>query len=451
MTAWNISNKLKNKIVTTAQNIEENEMRILYILRNMGPQRFTDLIEYSGLSRSTVSKYIKLNVKKNAIEKNIYEEKTSGVKEQRYFITQIGVEKLNEEPHSNSKFILFNEINNQISNLTELITFYKKIGVEESIIFEILQIITKIGQNIFLFEQNRDFYLTLFYIFLNSVSTPEYKLEITEFCKLYEVKKIRIEFYIDKLMSNQIGFYMFTRINKKNEDQTIQDIFFFHEEDIIGNTTLRIIKDMLLSEIIYVNMVGFRNYYDLDKMAEEIADQIIKMGLIWPKIKEPFEMLIEKILIKNAVDMGFSKSFLMDIVIQSEKILKSKNGMESLINIIEGSQQYEDLNIVSISDSLKSSREDLLESIKGFCPHCGKTILINEVSDRCSKCGNTFQEDNLLRSLDDAYAISKNFLQLKLQEDKIIECPNPNCSYSVKLSWERCPACNTPLRKEKKE
>lgn len=447
MSTWSISDKLKRKIIKQAQNLEDNELKILYILRNMGPQRFTDLLELTGLSRSTVSKYIKIHQKKNTIEKEIYEDKTQDVKEQRYFITELGLEKLNEKSISTEQFKIFDEINNQISQLSDLIEFYTKIGVEESFIFEIIQIISKIGERFFLLEQNRDFYLTIFYIFLNSVSTPEYKLEISEFCKLYEVKKLRIDFYLDKIMSNHLGFYMFTRFSKGKESNKFTDIFFFHEEDIIGTTALRLIKDKNLSEIIHINLLGYRVYYDLDHMTEEIAAQLLNMGLIWSRIREPFEMLIEKILIKNAVEMGFSKSFLMDIVIQSEKLKKSKDGIESLINIIEGSQRYEDLNIVSISEITRTSKEDLLESIKGFCPNCGKTILETELTGICSKCKVVIQDLTLLRSLDKAHEVSQKYKQVKLKEEVLIECPNPDCSANVKSSWDRCPVCNTLIKK----
>ncbi|MHA1803961.1 MAG: ArsR family transcriptional regulator [Promethearchaeota archaeon] len=447
MSIWNVSDKVKEKILDAVQKLEDNEIKILFLLKNLGPLRFTDLIEHSGLSRSTVSKYLKININKNCVEKNLFFDKSANTKEQRYFITQMGLERLNDLSPERAGFVLFNEVNTRISQLSELIDFYEKIGIEDSIILEILQIVLKIGDNFFLMEQNKDLYLTLFYIFLNSVSTPDYKLEIHEFCRLYSVKKVRIDFYIDKIMSNQLGFYMFTRYNEGEGRQSFQDIFFFHEEDIIGTTTLRLIKDKLLSEMLHVNLSGYKPFYDLDEIAEEIASKLIKMALIWERIKEPFEMLIEKIFIKTAVDAGFSKPFLMDMVIQSEKILKSREGMESLIRIIEGSQRYEDLNIVSISESPPAFKEDLLENIKGFCYFCGKTILKNELSNTCSKCGNVLEVKKLLRSLDDAFEVSKKFKEEKLQEDLLIECPNPKCSFMVKVNWERCPECNALIKK----
>jgi len=447
MSTWNVSNKLKDKILSETKKLDKNEVRILYLLRNLGPQRFTNLIEFSNLSRSTVSKYLKYHLSQNNVEKKIYNDKTNNLQEQRYFITELGIEKLNEEHYNKAHSLYFNELNSYISQMSDLVKFYKEIGVAESIIYQIVRTTSKIGDNFFLLDQNREFYLALFYIFLNSVLTRDYKFEINEFCKHYTVKKLRIDFYVDKIMSNKLGFYMFTRG---------EDIFFFHEEDILGTTTMRLIKDKLIKEIIQINLNGYRKVYDLDMVAEKIVEILVKMDLIWEanieknltSIREPFEMLIEKILIRTALDMGFSKTFLMDIVLQSEKMLKSREGLKSLINIIEGSDRYEDLNLVSISDSKEIELDEILRRIQGFCPRCGKTILEKDLSNLCSKCGEKFQTNELIRDIDTANEISMRFKQQTLKEEQLIECPNPDCNYYVKSSWVICPECSTPIRKD---
>jgi uncharacterized protein with PIN domain len=191
-------------------------------------------------------------------------------------------------------------------------------------------------------------------------------------------------------------------------------------------------------------------------MAEKIAENLLKMNLIWEAnedakiggIREPFEMLIEKMIIKTALDMGFSRPFLMDMILQSEKMRKSKRGVNSLINIIEGSERYEDLNLVSISEFKSLDMDEILEQIQGFCPNCGKTILKKDLSTVCSKCSKELEETELIRDINEANKVSMRFKQIKLKEEEIIECPNPNCNYYVKSSWDVCPECSTPIRKE---
>lgn len=390
---------------------------------------------------------MKNHEKKNIIEKKLFKNQITNRQEQRYFITELGIEILNEEHIDTSETFYFNELNSYISQLSDLVNFYKEIGVADSIIYQILKMISKVGENFFILEKDKDFYLTLFYIFLNSVSTKDFKFEINEFCKHYDVKRLRIDFYVDKIMSTNLGYYIFTRGN---------DIFFFHADDIIGTTTLRLIKDRLTKEIIHINLDGYRKIYDLDKMAEKIAENLVKMNLIWEAdedakiggIREPFEMLIEKMLIKKALDMGFSKPFLMDMILQSEKMRKSKRGVNSLMNIIEGSERYEDLNLVSISEFKSLDMDELLEQIQGFCPNCGKTILKKDLSMVCSKCGKDLEETELIRDINEVNKVSMRFKQVKLKEEEIIECPNPNCNYYVKSSWDVCPECSTPIRKE---
>ncbi|MBY9006154.1 MAG: hypothetical protein KGD63_05305 [Candidatus Lokiarchaeota archaeon] len=422
----NISKNIKDDILRILDNMEYDK-RILFIIKNLGPQRFSDLEQKCNMSKSTLSKYLKLNLQKNNIEKKIHE------KSPYYFLTEKGIEKLHEDYRSTDENLFFvNFINEAVLRNQDLIKFYKKIGVEESILFKILRKISKIGDKFFQLSQNRELYLALFYMFLNSVLTRDYKFEIKEFCKYYNVKKLRIDYYVDTIMSSKFGFFMFKRE---------KDVFFFHQEDILGTTTLRLIKDHLIEEIIHINLKGYREIYDLDNLSEEIAQKLINMDLIWDRIREPFEMLIEKLIIKTAMDMGISKTFLMDMVVQSEKLSKSKEGSNSLINILNGSEKYEDLNIISLSHVEDKKLDDIINKIEGFCPNCGKTILKQDFTNKCPKCNESFKNIKLLVDIDEAVETSLKYKQKTLEREKLIICPNPKCDAKISLSWDECPYC----------
>ena len=449
MSKFVVTAKVKEKVLSEIKKIDQNELRILYLLRNLGPLRFTNIIEYSGLSRSTVSKYIKFHISKNNVEKRIYRNPSKNIQEQRYFITDLGTEKLGEENIGYDESIYFSEISDLISNLSELKNFYKEISVAESIITDITRNIINMGENYFFIEQNRDLYLTLFYIYNNSVLTRDFKFEITEFCKHYNVKKLRIDFYVDRLMSSDLGLYMFSR----GEDR-----FFFHREDVLGVSTIRLIKDNLINEIVELNIAEEKmiSDLDLDKKAEDIVENLLEMELIWDVnetqkisgIKEPFEMLVEKMIIKNALEMGIPKTSLMDIALQSKKLLKAEGGKNSLYNIINSSERYEDLNLVSISESEETELLQSLKLLRGFCPKCGKTVLKNDLSNVCVRCGLNFENKELLSDIEAASELSVAYKIASLEEEKEIECPNPNCNYYVKANWIECPECHIPLKKK---
>ena len=125
----------------------------------------------------------------------------------------------------------------------------------------------------------------------------------------------------------------------------------------------------------------------------------------------------------------------MDIALQSKKLLKAEGGKNSLYNIINNSERYEDLNLVSISESEETELFQSLKLLRGFCPKCGKTVLKNDLSNICLRCAS---------ELSVAYKIAS------LEEEKEIECPNPNCNYHVKLNWDVCPNCLTPIVKPKR-
>jgi len=443
MATWNISSDVKKKILDLTKGLD-NDKRVLFILKNLGPQRFVELENYCDISRSTVSKYVKLHVEQKNVEKRIYTDKN--VSETRYFITKRGETELNEDMGDEGELFYINELNENLVRLSDLVDFYRVINLDETIIFQIVRIVLKIGEKFFLLDQNRELYLTLFYIVnYNSILTPDYKLNIDQFCEFYDVKNLYINYYVDKIMSSNLGFYMFVRG---------KDTFFFHGEDLLGTTTLRLVKDHLIEEMIHINLIGEKKFYDLDEESKKLTEKLKEMRLIWDAIKEQFEILIKKLIIKMAIEMGVSKTFLTDLVVQSEKLLESREEQKTLLNIIEGSERFEDLNIVTISDKEeeedeeeKKHLEEILAQLKGkgFCPVCGKIVLENDFSNRCSKCGNEFDPKDLLNRIDAANEASKRFKEESMLEEKLIKCPNPDCELPVLPSWDICPHCDRKL------
>ncbi|MFX1290573.1 MAG: hypothetical protein ACFFAG_06415 [Promethearchaeota archaeon] len=366
MESWSISNKLKNDLLKKSSNIEDNSRRILFILRNLGPQRFTNLIKYSNLSRSTVSKYLTNHRKNRNVEQRLITDKQTGKQYRGYVITEKGIEKLGEEPLKvKDELFIVNELKENVRKLEDLIDFYKEINVEDAFIIHIVRIISKIGDNFFNLQQDRDLYLSLFYIFYNSIlgqgafarnywhldesSTEKfvgYKLNLDQFCEVYKVSREAINYLArSKLIKFDFGFYLIKR--KKND-------FFFHEEDLVGTTTLRLIKDKLIDEIINLQEGIYDMIYDLDIMAEEITDQLKEMGLIWDAIQEQFQLLVLNLVIKNAIEMGFldiEREKLMEGVTQSKKLPMSKEGKILQEAILEGSEIELNLNILTLTSN----------------------------------------------------------------------------------------------------
>jgi len=363
MESWSISKKLESDLLKKATNIEDNSRRILYILRNLGPQRFTILIKYSNLSRSTVSKYLNAHKRDKNVEQRIIRDKQTNKQYQGYIITDKGIEKLGEKPLKlKEELFIVNELKENVRKLEDLIDFYKEINVEDAFIVHIVSIISKIGDNFFKLQQDRDLYLSLFYIFYNSIlgqgafakkywhfeaaSSQKfvgYKLNLDQFCEVYSVAREAINYIARfKLIMSDFGFYLIKR--EKND-------FFFHEEDLLGTTTLRLIKDRLINEIINLQEGIYEEIYDLDIMAEEIADQLEDMGLIWDAIKDQFQLLVLNLIVKNAIEMGFlniEREILMEGVSQSKNISMSMEGKNLQKKVIEGLKKDINLNILTL-------------------------------------------------------------------------------------------------------
>lgn len=363
MESWNISNKLKNDLLKKASNIEDNSRRILFILRNLGPQRFTNLIKFSNLSRSTVSKYLNFHTKNKNVEQRLITDGQSNKKYRCYVITEKGMEKLGEEPlRLKDELYLINELKENVRKLENLIDFYKEISVEDPFIIHIIRIISKIGDNFFKLQQDRDLYLSLFYIFYNSIlgqgafarkywhlddsSSDQfkgYKLNLDQFCEVYKVAIEAINYLARfKLLKSEFGFYL---IKRENND------FYFHEEDLLGTTTLRLIKDRLIDEIINLQEGIYEMIYDLDIMSHEIADQLKEMGLIWDAIKDQFQLLILNLIVKSAIEMGFldiERGKLMEGVAQSKMLTFSEEGVILKEIILNGAKSEINLNILTL-------------------------------------------------------------------------------------------------------
>ncbi|MFX1418270.1 MAG: hypothetical protein ACFE9N_05040 [Promethearchaeota archaeon] len=362
MESWNISKKLKIELLKKSSSIEDNSRRILFILRNLGPQRFTNLIKYSNLSRSTVSKYLNNHRNNKNVEQRIITDKQTNKQYRAYIITEKGIEKLGEEPLKlkDESFVL-NELKENVKKLERLIDFYKEINVEDPFIIHIVRIISKIGDNFFELQQDRDLYLSLFYIFYNSIlgqgalarkywhldekNTQKfagYKIDLEQFCIIHKVSKEAINYLARvKLIKNEFGFYLIKRE---------QNDFFFHEEDLLGTTTIRLIKDKLIDEIINLQEGIYDEIYDLDILAKDLTVQLKEMGLIWGAIQEQFQLLVLNLIIKNAIEMGFldiEREKFMEGVTQSKCLLLSEEGKLIQQAILEGSNIALNFNMLT--------------------------------------------------------------------------------------------------------
>jgi len=398
----------KQKIIEEILNQEyfkalDRPDKILFILRNFGPHSFTLLLNIVKMSKSTLSKYITVLSQKEYIEKKLFDSKNKK-KKQMYVLTGLGQKKATELFEVfDDDLILINKINQSIFKLSQLIKFYKNISVDESIIKDIIRIISKLGDRFFTLEQNDDLFMSLFFMFLNSALTPDFKFEIKEFCKLYKVKMISIvEYHVYKIMSSNLGFFMFERGDDK---------FFFHSEDILGTITLRLIKDIVIDELIYFNIEGKTRIYDLDKVAEDIVKTLLQMRLVWDRIKTEFELLIEKLFIKMALDMGFPKIDLIDLILNSRKFKENNLPIDSLINIFNGSEDYEDLNLLQnkmdSNEKINNISAINLEGAMGFCSTCGQIIISNMA--QCSGCQKRIYKDNLIKDINKVLELKTHY------------------------------------------
>ncbi|MEJ2248856.1 MAG: winged helix-turn-helix transcriptional regulator, partial [Candidatus Lokiarchaeota archaeon] len=116
------SSEMKDEILTIAKDMS-NDMMILFILKNLGPQRFSDLLNLCDISRTTIAKYLKFHTKKKYIEKKIHK------KDPHYFITSQGIEKLKLDRGQSGKDISYiSKLNELTTQISDMIDFYEEIA-----------------------------------------------------------------------------------------------------------------------------------------------------------------------------------------------------------------------------------------------------------------------------------------------------------------------------------
>jgi len=178
----------------------------------------------------------------------------------------------------------------------------------------------------------------------NTQKFAGYKIDLDQFCIIHKVSREAINYLARvKLIKNEFGFYLIKRE---------QNDFFFHEEDLLGTTTIRLIKDKLIDEIINLQEGIYDMTYDLDIMAEEITNHLKEMGLIWDAIKSLFQLLVLNLIVKNAIEIGFleiEREKLMEGVAQSQKLFLSEEGKKLKETILNGGKIEVNLNILTLT------------------------------------------------------------------------------------------------------
>lgn len=350
---------IKRKIL----DLLDYDGKILYLLKEKGTMRFKDLVlicdpteggssDKKGMklmTRGTLGKYLKI-LKKQAYISQIVFQENDFRSHSKYEITKSGSEHLqqilaiNEEDLSSDKdtetvrpdyFQLF---------YNPITVFFQKIGVEqEQYLPQLIRMIARINpQFFFKLPQSDEFYYMLFYLYQNMLEFSIGKarfffIGLDAFCDTYGVTKIQVQYHMEKLLEQDLGFYLIKW----------EHALFFQRDDLIGGILFNLIQNELEADIVKKSL-KLPDRADFHYMAENIVQQMLDLKLLWHGIREAFQIFTEALLILKAIQRGYTRLDFMEDWPPFRRMLTSTQGIELSKNIFSTIPEYKKLDLLQI-------------------------------------------------------------------------------------------------------
>ncbi len=332
--------------------VPKNATEVLRILQaSDSPVTFTDIARKCILSKATVSKYLHQLVELQIVKK--VHDKNS--KRWKYQTTQ-KAHSLNLVPKQQAQ--------------NRMIEFLYSVNVPDTIIWQLTSLISY-NLNAFLeLPQTNDCYLAFFYVYYNLL-TGNLFLRRDRFCEFCRIKRISLDYHLDKILSNKLGFY---HIEYMGAD------FFFHKTDEIGTNLSQITEDLLSQYILKQTYLASQQNaarswepLPLEDIVKSIKSQLKEKNLIKGRIVAPFETFILKYVVKKAVDRGIPNDALPES--KPEEIFFAPEHIEDIV---------------------------------GYCPTCGNWIFQGVL--KCSRCKLEIKEKDLLFNIIQAQELSRKYM-----------------------------------------
>jgi DNA-binding PadR family transcriptional regulator len=335
--------------------------KILYLLKEKGTMRFKELLavcdptdsgmrEKKGIklmTRGTLGKYLKVLKKQEYIIQIAGQEKDLRTFS-KYEITKSGIEHLqqilaiNEEdiPKATEEEVVRPDYFQLFYN--PITQFFQKIGVEqEQYLPQLIRMVARIKpQYFFKLPQSDEFYYTLFYLYQNMLEFSLGKarfffLGLDAFCDTYGVTKIQVQYHLEKLLNEDLGFYQI------NWEQPL----FFQREDLIGGILLNLIQNELEADIVKKSL-KLPDRADFHYMAENIIQQLIDLKLLWHGIRDAFQIFTEALLILKAIQRGYTRLDFMEDWPPFRRMLTTTQGIELSKKIFSALSEYKKLDLL---------------------------------------------------------------------------------------------------------
>ncbi len=397
--------------------IERQILQIIY--SSGGTVGFTTIWEASKRSKSTIAKYLADCERNGLVERS----KVEGQGKDKYHLTSSGEARLQEgtpvvDSTKGNQTTPGSDNNKKgirvLPGVQPLVNFYKRIFVEDGLIWRIALLYSRFGEKVAQLAPvggNPELYWTLFYIFVNSTeNSDKLAINLREFCVQYGLKQLSLEYYLDKILSLDVGLHRVKR--------GVVDCFFLDVDEV--GTLIKQLADDKLDQFLFrremtqvIKAIGDKGEekLPLHEYTGSIIGKLRAQNLISESWRESFTAEVRAYIVRRALERGLPADLLPPKVTPDvETYLAHVEDMRGFCAVCGNwiqrgmrecprCQAPIDSEDALVTDFLvvrdlnrKYKEKQALEAHN--CPQCGTRLPPGGETEKCPNCGTVISLDN---------------------------------------------------------
>lgn len=358
----------------------DNALKIFSVLqKSERPLGATRIAKQSGVARSTVYHQLGKLIEQDLVKPVPV---APGSTRKRYAVTVDG-RKVDASQTSQA--------------LKEMISYFHYLQVPENIIWQITVLLKPKIKAFLALPQNPELYMALFYVYYNLTTTTDLRLDRKEFSRIFHIKHLALNYYLDKIVNGDLGFYHFEHMG---ED------FFFHEADELGAVLQQRLATFFEREELRRQLGDEEEPLPLQEFIEQTAADLTTRGYVRVELQKPFTLFLWDYTGTYCIEHGIAGDLLPEI-----------------------------------PDAADTRAPSIVEDIRGYCARCGNWVFHGTA--RCERCFTRVQAMDVISDCVKAVHLAQEYDYL--MRDRPTTCPH--CDHRFPAAWElvSCPRCGESL------
>ncbi|MFX0099420.1 MAG: helix-turn-helix transcriptional regulator [Candidatus Hodarchaeota archaeon] len=361
-----------------------SEAILAIIQKSPDPIPFSTIWRKSGFSKSTVSKYLK------QLEADRYVDlvREKNAKRSRYRTTARGIQKSTGGTGAR--------------DVRSMVKFFSALNVPESTIWQATVLVSHDIDAFLAIPQSPELYTALLYIYINLITVKRFTPR-KEFCELYHVKRLSLDYHVDKILDAGIGFH---HVICSGLD------YFFHDVDELGVNLHQLADARILQFLLQRQYKADANgelvegdepeHFPLEQISWEIVEELHGRNIVDENMRDAFLYFTRKYLVEMSIERNVPPELLPEL------------------------QEPEPASISLV-----------VEELRGFCNRCGNWVLQGQFT--CTRCQQSISDREILFDCLEAQVKTRNYRMAFLSDTMTCK----HCGHAYPRAWNlsACPNC----------